>query len=89
MIQRTMANITPELASDIWEQGLMLCGGSAQLQGIDDFFFTNLKIPTFVSEQPSLRNIEGGGALQKTPLLDWLEKETNEHHQYTSYVPRI
>lgn len=73
MFKRTMANITPELASDIWEQGIMLCGGSAQLQGIDDFFFSHLKIPTFVSEQPSLRNIEGGGALlEDSNLLDWV-----------------
>ena len=73
MIKRTLANITPELASDIWEQGLMLCGGSAQLHGIDDFFFSQLNIPTFIIEQPSLSNIEGGGALlEDSNLLDWV-----------------
>lgn len=73
MIKRTLANITPELASDIWEQGLMLCGGSSQLNGIDDFFVSHLKIPTFIIEQPSLSNIEGGGALlEDSNLLDWV-----------------
>jgi rod shape-determining protein MreB and related proteins len=73
MLKNSLAKTSPELAADIIDQGLMLCGGTSNLQGIDDFFAKMLNIPTFVIDGPRLAAIRGAGALlEDTKLLEWL-----------------
>ncbi|MGY3778113.1 rod shape-determining protein MreB [Isobaculum melis] len=42
----------PELAADIIDRGIILTGGGALLNGIDQLLSEQLKVPVFVSDQP-------------------------------------
>ncbi|ARU91271.1 cell shape determining protein MreB [Spiroplasma clarkii] len=49
----------PELAGDIFRNGITLCGGGALIRGIDKYFADTLQLPTKVCEQPLLAVING------------------------------
>ncbi|WP_084676141.1 rod shape-determining protein MreB [Carnobacterium funditum] len=42
----------PELSADIIDRGIILTGGGAMLDGIDQLFAEQLKVPVFIAEQP-------------------------------------
>ncbi|MGX7419523.1 rod shape-determining protein MreB [Carnobacterium gallinarum] len=42
----------PELSADIIDRGIILTGGGALLDGIDQLFAEELKVPVFVAERP-------------------------------------
>ena len=50
MIERT----PPELASDIFDEGITLSGGGAQLFGLDGVISDQLKIRTTLADEPDL-----------------------------------
>jgi len=50
MIERT----PPELASDVFDEGITLSGGGAQLFGLDEVLSDYLKIPVRLAEEPDL-----------------------------------
>jgi rod shape-determining protein MreB and related proteins len=51
-IKDTLAITPPEMASDIMENGLVLAGGGALLQGLDKLLETELEIPVRVANDP-------------------------------------
>ena len=42
----------PELSADVIDRGIILTGGGALLDGIDQLFAEELKVPVFVAERP-------------------------------------
>ena len=42
----------PELSADIIDRGIILTGGGALLDGIDQLFSEQLRVPVFAAEQP-------------------------------------
>jgi rod shape-determining protein MreB len=53
----------PELAADIVDRGLVLCGGSALLPGIDRFIRDRTGLPVVISEDPRRSVALGAGRL--------------------------
>jgi rod shape-determining protein MreB len=53
----------PELAADITDQGLVLCGGSALLPGLDRFLRDRTGLPIVLSEDPRRSAAIGAGFL--------------------------
>lgn len=51
-IKSTLEKTPPELAADIMEQGIMLTGGGAQLDGIDRVIINETKMPVLIAENP-------------------------------------
>ncbi len=50
---RTVLEKTPpELASDIIDRGMVLCGGGALLRGIDKLLTKETGVPAYVAENP-------------------------------------
>ncbi|QHX36247.1 rod shape-determining protein MreB [Spiroplasma sp. TIUS-1] len=49
----------PELAGDIYRNGITLCGGGALIKGMDKYFADTLQLPTRIGEQPLLAVING------------------------------
>jgi len=49
----------PELAADIKQSGIYLCGGGALLKGLDLFLEEKFKLPVTIAPQPLLSVIEG------------------------------
>jgi rod shape-determining protein MreB len=53
----------PELAADIAAQGMVLCGGSALLPGLDHYLRDRTDLPIVVSEDPRRSAALGAGRL--------------------------
>lgn len=58
-IRLVLEKTPPELASDIIDRGIALCGGGALLKGIDKLITQKLGIPTYVVDQPVTRVVIG------------------------------
>jgi rod shape-determining protein MreB len=58
-IKSTIEQCHPELVADLSETGMALCGGGAQLSGIDLFFQEQLGIPARRIEDPSRAVVRG------------------------------
>jgi rod shape-determining protein MreB len=54
---------SPEIASDIAPNGIVLTGGVAKLSGIEDYITKKLSIPCYVPEDPELSTVLGGAKL--------------------------
>jgi len=53
----------PELSADIVENGVVLTGGGALLDGIEKLFYDELKIPVKVAESPLTCVVDGTGIM--------------------------
>lgn len=52
IVQQTLEQTTPELASDIFTNGLMLCGGGALIKGLDIFISRETGVFVHVAPNP-------------------------------------
>lgn len=59
----------PELVADIYERGIVLCGGGAQLRGIDKIISRETEIPVRVADDPTTCTIRGINILIDDPKL--------------------
>src|SRR5271163_4674613 len=51
-IKRTLERTPPELAADIFNRGIILSGGGALLQGLDELISNETEVPVFVADDP-------------------------------------
>jgi rod shape-determining protein MreB and related proteins len=51
-VQSTLERTPPELAADIFNRGIMLAGGGALLQGLDELISNETEVPVFIAEDP-------------------------------------
>jgi rod shape-determining protein MreB len=72
-VKNTLDNTPPELAGDIMDRGIMLAGGGALLQGLDQRLREECQMPAQVSESPltcvavgSGRSLEEFEAIHRT-----------------------
>lgn len=60
----------PELVGDILKRGITLCGGLAQLRGIDQLIAEETKMPVWVADDPMTAVVQGcGKVLEDEELL--------------------
>lgn len=57
--RRVLEKTPPELISDIIDRGVALCGGGAQLRGIDKYLTKALGIPAYLVDNPITCTAEG------------------------------
>lgn len=70
-IRVTLDRLDPELASDLMDQGLVLCGGGALLRGLDRLIAERTGLPVRIADDPD--TIVARGALICLEHLDrWL-----------------
>lgn len=60
-IKLTLEKTPPELAADIIEQGITLCGGGALLKGLDTLINSETGMPVYIAEYPLDCIVEGTG----------------------------
>lgn len=51
-VRRTLERTPPELAADIYDRGIMLTGGGARLQGIDELISNETEVPVLIADDP-------------------------------------
>jgi len=72
-IKSTIEITPPELVADIYQRGIILCGGGAMLRGLDYFISEAVKIPVYVADDPLTCVVRGTGIiLEDKHLLDSL-----------------
>jgi len=70
-IQQTLASTPPELAADILDRGIVLCGGGAQLHGLSDVIRERTGVECVLDADPLRCVVRGAGmALENTLLLN-------------------
>lgn len=62
----------PELASDIIDKGIVITGGGALINGVNELLAHELKVPVFVAESPLTCVAEGTGVLLDN--LHWIDR---------------
>ncbi len=62
-IQGVFNETPPELVADVMEKGIILSGGSAGLNNIDEFFKRLLGVPAYVAEESILCVAKGSGII--------------------------
>lgn len=70
LVKKLLEKIPPELTSDLIDKGMLLSGGLAQLQGLDQYLVQRLGVSVSVIEEPELAVIKGvGTALEHLELF--------------------
>lgn len=70
-VRLVLEKTPPELASDIIDRGIALCGGGAMLRGIDKLMTKQLGVPTYVVDNPISCVAEGATrAMEMLPILE-------------------
>ena len=69
-IRKVLEETPPELAADIFDRGVVLSGGGAQLRGLDRYVAMHTGIPAAVTESPQTSVVRGTGlALENFEVL--------------------
>jgi len=66
-LHRIIERTPPELASDVFDEGIMLSGGGAQLFGLAEVISDQLRINTVLADEPDLCVAHGLSALIDDP----------------------
>ena len=78
-IQAVIERTPPQLAADIFDEGIVLTGGGAALNGLQDAVYRALHIPCAVAEDPQASVVLGcGRALEDTPAMRALLAESRK-----------
>lgn len=59
MVKKVLANVPPELASDLIDKGILLAGGGALLPNMDRYMTEAAGVPVVLCEEPTLCVITG------------------------------
>jgi rod shape-determining protein MreB len=59
MISDTLSELRPEVAADIYDRGVILTGGGALLNGVDQYFRGFVNLPVTVADEPRYATVRG------------------------------
>ncbi len=59
LISDTLTELRPEVAADIYDRGVILTGGGALLNGIDQYFRSFVNLPVTVADEPRYATVRG------------------------------
>lgn len=59
LVKNMICEATPEMAEDLLVNGILLSGGTSLLPGIEEFFFSEIGVPVYVSENPDISVVKG------------------------------
>src|SRR5215212_2879496 len=69
VVNRALGELQPEVASDLYDRGLILTGGGALLEGLADFLSRETKLQTRMPADPRYAIVNGLSQLFDEPLL--------------------
>ncbi|HVH61994.1 MAG TPA: rod shape-determining protein [Candidatus Dormibacteraeota bacterium] len=69
-VRSVLEETPPELAADIFDRGIVLTGGGAQLRGLDRYVSMHAGVPAMVADEPQTSVVRGTGlALENFEVL--------------------
>ena len=69
-VRSVLEETPPELAADIFDRGIVLSGGGAQLRGLDRYLSMHTGIPAVIADEPQTSVVRGTGlALEHFEVL--------------------
>ena len=60
-VRQTLDHCPPELASDLYDRGIVVAGGGALIRGIADLLHEETQLPIVIAEDPLSAVAEGTG----------------------------
>jgi len=77
-VHKVLSNTPPELASDLYERGIILTGGGALINGLDEKIQQRIGINVNIDENPLTSVVRGAGR-----ALNWINKlDSIEDNQF-------
>ena len=70
VVKRTLERTPPELAADIYNRGIVVVGGGALLQGLDELISSETEVPVFIGEDPLSAVALGTGKMLCDPTYN-------------------
>ena len=58
-VKDTLTELRPEVAADIYDRGVILTGGGALLEGIDQYMRSFINLPVSIAEEPRYATVHG------------------------------
>jgi rod shape-determining protein MreB len=58
-VKDTLTELRPEVAADIYDRGVILTGGGALLEGIDQYMRSFINLPVTLAEEPRYATVNG------------------------------
>jgi rod shape-determining protein MreB len=78
-VNETLAELPPEVAADIYDRGIILTGGGAQMEGLEEYLQGETKLSVHTADEPRFAIVRGLEQMYEEPLL--LRRVTrNEPH---------
>ena len=74
-----LGDLSPEVAGDIFERGLILTGGGASLEGLPTYLTNQLELSVRVADEPRFAIVRGLAQLYDEPLLLRRVARTDTH----------
>lgn len=71
-IRNVLEKTPPELASDIIDRGMVVCGGGALLRGMDKWLTRETSVPAYLADEPVACTAKG--AARALPMLERLRR---------------
>lgn len=68
-VNATLAELPPEVAADIYDRGIILTGGGAQMEGLEEYLKDETKLPTSTADDPRFAIVRGLEQMYEEPLL--------------------
>ena len=59
LVKDSLTELRPEVAADIYDRGVILTGGGALLDGLDQYMRSYIALPVSVSEEPRYATVQG------------------------------
>src|SRR5690349_19904777 len=78
-VRSLLADLSPEVAGDIFERGLILTGGGASMEGLPTYLTKELGLSVRVADDPRLAIVRGLSQLYEEPLLLRRVSRTEPH----------
>ena len=85
-VKETLDRTPPELAADIMDRGIMLAGGGALLQGLDDRLRDETQMPVHLAESPLTCVAVGSGrSLEEFEAIHRSSRNSNRNSSRRRY----
>ena len=69
VVNRALGELSPEVAADIYDRGLILTGGGALLEGMAEFLTRETNLAARIPDEPRFAIVNGLSQLFDEPLL--------------------